>query len=244
MPPQTVPASDLASDLASGPATDPAAAPIHAEYAALAARSDAFFAGVLARHRSVMHCQSGCAGCCQDGLSVSPLEAAAIRKYLDGLPAAERQRIASRARAQGTTHTEHRGDPDERRCVFLDGAERCAIYPARPLVCRTQGLPLAYSADVVPAEALRFRARDGRAVVVCPLNFSAAPTDDPDAPPAPAAYAPGAADILDAERIDRILALLNHRFVTATTDHIEPATEDADAVLTRTSLHDLALGLR
>lgn len=239
MPRRNVPESDLAS----GPATDPAAAPIRADYAALAARIDAFFAAVLARHRSVMHCQSGCAGCCQAGLSVSPLEAAVIREYLEGLPAAERQHIASRAQVGGTAQLQPDGDPGEHRCVFLDEAERCAIYPARPLVCRSQGLPLAYAPDLVPAEALRFRARDGRAVVVCPLNFSAPPTSDPDAPPAPAAYAPGAADILDAERIDRILALLNHRFVTATTDHIEPAAERPDGALLRTSLYALALGL-
>lgn len=237
---QTVPASGLAS----GPATDPAAAPIHAEYAALVARIDAFFAGVLARHRPVMHCQSGCAGCCQDGLSVSPLEAAVIREYLAGLPAAERKRIASQAHTQEAAQEEHDADPEERGCVFLDEAERCAIYPARPLVCRTQGLPLAYSADVVPLEALRFRARDGRAVVACPLNFSDQPTDGSPAPSPPAAYAPGAADILDAEHVDRILALLNRRFVTATTDHIEPATERADGALIRTSLRALALGLR
>ncbi len=44
--------------------------------------------------------------------------------------------------------------------MLVDDA--CAIYPSRPLICRTQGLPLLIEAE------------DGeQEVVFCPLNFTA-----------------------------------------------------------------------
>lgn len=239
------------------PATDPQAAAVLADYAGLRERIDAFFAGVIARHPGALQCQAGCAGCCQDGLSVSPIEAAVIRDYLARLPATQRRRIVTRARsdseASADREIDSELDPERGRCAFLDAQERCVIYPVRPLVCRSQGLPLAYPADLVPAAALRFAARDGRAVVCCPLNFAADAAPATVDPPTP-----GAADILDAERIDVLLALLNRRFVAATSETIsqaanpptvpatdvaaDRATSRATGELTRTSLRSLARG--
>lgn len=87
---------------------------------------------------------------------------------------------------------------DDVRCVMLGDDGRCAVYAARPLVCRSQGLPLAYPNDVVPIEAVRARAGD-KALVWCPLNFTARPPTGPD--------------LLDAGRLDEALALLNRAFV-------------------------------
>jgi hypothetical protein len=77
----------------------------------------------------------------------------------------------------------------------LDG--RCAVYAHRPLVCRTQGLALRYPAGFIPEAAVRARTDTGE-VTHCPLNFTQA--------------APLGADVLDAERVDQLLAVVNHRY--------------------------------
>ena len=89
-------------------------------------------------------------------------------------------------------------DDAPERCVMLEDDGRCAIYASRPLVCRSQGLALAYPSDVVPVEAVRARAGD-KALVWCPLNFTAHP--------------PTGADVLDAGRLDEALAVLNRALV-------------------------------
>jgi hypothetical protein len=77
---------------------------------------------------------------------------------------------------------------------MLEEDGRCAIYPHRPLVCRTQGLPLRYPEGVIPALAVLARGRDGGDPITwCPLNFREHPPD--------------AGDVLDAERVDAMLAL-------------------------------------
>ncbi len=204
------------------PSSQPAPAPLQpspspseaqqtlADYALLQARVDAFFAAVLARHPTALHCQAGCYGCCQAGLSVSAIEAAAIRGYLRALPPAAQDRLRDQVqRRAGHTKAASQSTRDE-PCALLDDEGRCAIYPVRPLVCRSQGLPLVYAATLIPAQALRFRAQDGRAVVCCPLNFAADSARDSAAP----AVTPQAADLLDAERVDLLLAVLNRRFAS------------------------------
>ncbi|MDX9720539.1 MAG: YkgJ family cysteine cluster protein [Myxococcota bacterium] len=70
-----------------------------------------------------LRCAVGCASCCVDDVSVFEVEAARIQAEFGDL-------LSSQA-------------PHPRgRCAFLDEQERCRIYPARPYVCRTQGLPL------------------------------------------------------------------------------------------------------
>jgi hypothetical protein len=196
------------------PGSDPVpldgAQALRADYAALAARVDAFFAGVVARHPSAMQCQAGCHGCCQDGLSVSEIEAAAIRAYLASLPSADRHRLQQQVQRHLAARGADPAGPESEPCALLDERGRCAIYPARPLVCRSQGLPLVYSASLIPAQALRFSARDGRAIVCCPLNFSDAAAGQSGGPQ----VVPQAADLLDAERLDLLLAVLNRRYVS------------------------------
>jgi hypothetical protein len=168
--------------------------PVPLEYLALRDKVDAFADRVLAEQREHLQCRAGCAGCCQADLSVSGVEAAAIREHLLTLPAAVRTRLQRRAAVAPSPASE------PSRCVMLDGKDRCQIYAARPLVCRTQGLPLRYPAELIPVSAVRLRTQSS-AVTVCPLNFQ---TEDPPA---------GA--ILDAERVDQLLALINQRHAAA-----------------------------
>jgi hypothetical protein len=161
------------------------------EYRALVAKVDDFAARVTAARQADLACRAGCDGCCQVDLTVSAVEAAAVRGYLEALPSEERAAVAARGRARLGGE---RGAPG---CVMLDDRGWCGIYPARPLVCRTQGLPLRYPAELVPVESVRARAGQEGAVTWCELNFTARP--------------PVATEVLDAERMDELLSVVNRR---------------------------------
>lgn len=154
-----------------------------AEYDALLRKVDAATAALEARCRAELCCRSGCAGCCHVDLSISPVEAAALRRFLATLPAPARERLRARR-------------PPSDRCVMLEDDDTCAVYAARPLVCRTQGLALRYPAGLIPAQAVRLRVSGGD-VACCPLNFARRP--------------PTPAEVLDAGRVDELLALVNRR---------------------------------
>ncbi|HEX6241083.1 MAG TPA: YkgJ family cysteine cluster protein [Polyangiales bacterium] len=185
------------------------------EYRALVAKVESFVAAVGARRASDLACKRGCDGCCHAWLSVSAVEAEAVRAGLAALPAEARQRV--RARGVHELAREHEGPEHDRgppRCALLEDDGSCAVYAARPLVCRTQGHALRYPPDFIPAEAVQLRTKAGD-VTWCPLNYREA--------------APRAEDVLDAERVDQILALVGQRRAAS-----------AEAALERTSLSRLA----
>ncbi len=167
------------------------------EYRALVEKVDAFTRAAVERRRVDMACQAGCCRCCEVWLSVSAVEAAQLGAGLASLPAEARARIAQRgAREQAR---EAAGASDA-RCAMLEDDGRCAVYESRPLVCRTQGHALRYPAGFVPDAAVRARATTGD-ITYCPLNFTNAP--------------PAAQDVLDAERVDQLLAVVGQRFTQA-----------------------------
>lgn len=182
-----------------------------AAHRALVARVDAFERGVRARRAVDMACRAGCSACCHAQLTVCDVEAELVRESLRGLDEPARARLAERVAAMP-----ERAERDP--CALLESDGRCAIYEGRPLVCRTQGLPLRYPEGVVPIESVLARARGtGDPLTWCPLNFErAAPRPD---------------DVLDAERVDAMLALSNREHAAR--------TDGADADR-RTALVDLA----
>jgi hypothetical protein len=108
-------------------------------------------AGALAeRHRARLRCGRGCNACCTDGLTVFAAEAERIR-------AAHGELLAS-----GRPHPPG-------ACAFLGDAGECRIYPDRPYVCRTQGLPLRWL-DEADGEAVDRRD-------ICPLNEAGEPLE-------------------------------------------------------------------
>lgn len=119
------------------------------ELGAVVAKIDAKVAEVADRRRTDLMCEKGCAQCCVDGLTVLPIEAAAVLAHAD----AHRSDIVVGAPEQG--------------CAFLDAAGACQVYAGRPLLCRTHGLPLRQS-DKAPRGALRVLDD----VEVCALNFT------------------------------------------------------------------------
>ena len=121
------------------------------------------------RHRKHLHCVAGCSSCCRR-FSVSPIEAALISERLD---------------FSSVLHCSKRsGDT----CGLLID-DLCSIYSDRPLICRTQGLPIGYIDEM----------NERIDVSVCSLNFS---QDYP--------FTHG--DLLFLDPFNRLLAELNKRY--------------------------------
>jgi Fe-S-cluster containining protein len=85
-------------------------------------------------------CAAGCAACCHMGVDVTVFEAAAVAAHLE-------TRVDPRARARLhrrvlETAARTKGmDPHARRraavpCALLEDDGRCAVYEARPVLCR------------------------------------------------------------------------------------------------------------
>ena len=151
---------------------------LSARYQELLKRVDDHTARVAEAHVDRMACRPGCAGCCRAGLTVAPIEAAAIERWL-----------AEHPEPTDTDGTRVLTVLDEGRedCAWLGRDGRCRIYPARPLVCRSHGLPLLYE-----------RAGELHADV-CPLNF-----DDADGLTTVAT-----SEFLHQDTVHTILAALN-----------------------------------
>jgi Fe-S-cluster containining protein len=99
-------------------------------YFDLVSRVDELCQRIETDFRMHLACRKGCDACCRH-FSLFPVEAAALVQALDSRGAEEKGRIRSRARLA----------PEEGPCPLLqDGA--CLLYEARPIICRTHGLPL------------------------------------------------------------------------------------------------------
>jgi uncharacterized protein len=125
-----------------------------------------------------LRCAPGCCDCCRQHISVFPVEAVSIALAVEALPG-----DAADALRRRVAHL-----PADGPCPLLNADGRCALYAARPIICRTQGLPLLIATD------------GGDQVAACPLN-----TMDGETLPAGA--------VIDLERLNRILAAVNRLFV-------------------------------
>jgi uncharacterized protein len=167
------------------------------EYRALVAKVEQFTEATFARRRSDFSCSAGCAGCCHTWLGVSAVEAAEVRAALAALPAERRDHVRQRGLRELQRERDAQGEP---RCALLGEDDRCDVYQSRPLVCRTQGHALRYPAGFIPAAAISRHAANGD-LTWCPLNYHAAE--------------PKREDVLDAERVDQILAVVAARHALA-----------------------------
>ncbi len=114
----------------------------------LHAKVDAFFARAVARHGDDMQCHTGCSDCCRVRLTITGVEAAAIRDEIARWPAAQRRALAA---------PEAGADAGADRCAALDDAGRCRIYAARPIVCRSHGVPIRMRRGALPVVEACFR---------------------------------------------------------------------------------------
>src|SRR5512140_2619635 len=113
-----------------------------AHYRGLLAEVDRITQGLAARYDAHLECRPGCDSCCRHDLTVFEVEAASVRAAFLDLPDATRSVVVEQAeevqarKALGQRHS----------CPFLV-EDRCAIYPLRPVICRTQGFPLLIRTD-------------------------------------------------------------------------------------------------
>ncbi|OYT70291.1 MAG: hypothetical protein CFK52_11535 [Chloracidobacterium sp. CP2_5A] len=144
-----------------------------AAYSQLIADIERFGETLRARFPTAIACRLGCAGCCQQHLTILPIEAARLGDYVAALDAPTQARLRQQAQATRRREDALFRDGPPRPTTFppepeqsvpcpalVDGA--CAVYPARPALCRTHGFPLLYVDDDEESGLLD----------VCPLNFA------------------------------------------------------------------------
>jgi Fe-S-cluster containining protein len=98
------------------------------------------------RYRKEVLCKKGCTHCCYAVFDVSLIEALYLRSHFDSLDRRQRRAVLVRARkaikawdqliATGTDISIARI-----RCPLLTDKGECACYAARPINCRTYGIP-------------------------------------------------------------------------------------------------------
>ena len=116
-------------------------------YYQMLARVDALCRGIQDVLSSRITCSEGCSSCCT-AITLFPVEAAALNAALEALPDAQRAAIRRHVAEQAGGE----------RCPLLED-HRCLLYAARPIICRTHGLPIIY-----------FEGSE-RKVDCCPLNL-------------------------------------------------------------------------
>ena len=100
-------------------------------YPELATKVDAFFARVQARHGEDMRCNTGCHHCCHVRLSITRVEADAIRAEVASWDVERKRALTTNAAAAAAD-----------RCAALTPEGRCLVYAVRPIVCRSHGAPI------------------------------------------------------------------------------------------------------
>ena len=118
-------------------------------YTALLAKVDRFCRDVETNYGSAVSCRKGCDMCCRH-LSLFPVEAVFIRFTMENVD----EPISTLIHKNAHDRIE---DPDG-PCPLLDKGA-CLLYQARPIICRTHGLPVLVEGD------------GGLRVDHCPLNF-------------------------------------------------------------------------
>jgi Fe-S-cluster containining protein len=136
-------------------------------------RADQHFATVMTSQPQNLQCGAGCSLCCHGLFEIGSGDVPVIAEGLEKLHPARRKKIIRRALeiVESSNHPNLREcSPGEKEAFFertqstpcpnLDEAGLCMMYEARPLVCRTFGLPL----------------REERKYLgdVCELNFTSA----------------------------------------------------------------------
>ncbi|HOC37670.1 MAG TPA: YkgJ family cysteine cluster protein [Thermodesulfobacteriota bacterium] len=150
-------------------------------YQNLLIKIDAFSSSITQRYQQDLCCARGCSDCCQQELSLFPLEFFFLRHQIGSHPEVRRARTDFSSDLSAAT-----------ACILLHKGS-CLLYPYRPVICRTHGLPLLIRPD------------QGEFRDCCPKNFFQRPLQTIPA-----------ADVLDLERINTLLAVLNRAFAVQT----------------------------
>jgi Fe-S-cluster containining protein len=152
----------------------------------MVSRVDALCQGIQDVLAGQITCSKGCSSCCT-AITLFPVEAAALNAALQALPDARRAAILRYV-------AEH---AEGERCPLLDD-HICLLYDARPIICRTHGLPIVYTEG------------NEQKSDCCPLNLS----EDGQS-------VPGSATI-DLDRLNTLLVAVNALFLSYSDVAVQP----------------------
>jgi len=145
---------------------------------------------IASRYPDKIRCGKGCHSCCLHGLTVNGLEREHIKQYLFSHP-----------KLRATIEENTKLDPHKgQRCSFLDAEGGCLIYDARPIACRSHGVPLKTAYDAHDAAHI---SSSQIYLSVCPLNFTDMDLKDV-----------GDLYFINLDTLNSILVLLNQQFDT------------------------------
>lgn len=153
-------------------------------------------------HSKHLLCRKGCFSCCTD-ISVLAVEAYAI---LMGFPSMIPENKNSEAEEENLSDFSGSNTSKQNLCAFLDQDGACRIYPFRPLICRTHGLPLLYLMEEYDTDGERVQAAVPQwQLFYCDLNFQGITEDHWEK-----VFTPE--DVLDMEEWNRRLVEINEKF--------------------------------
>lgn len=157
-------------------------------YHNLVGKIDALCSGVMTQCADSISCRKGCDSCCRH-FSIFWVEAVNLACFVATLPQEQAELLRSKADKLA----------DQDVCpLLLDGA--CAVYAARPIICRTHGLPILTRSETT------------QSIDFCPRNFTQADT------------IPGNL-IIDLDTLNNTLVAINALFVSRYFDGSPPPTE-------------------
>ena len=145
-------------------------------YRTLVDNVDALCKRISSAYASQIRCAPGCDDCCRH-LTLFPVEAYALSEAVEELEYPLRNELREMAAIT----------PEDAPCPLLRNG-LCLLYHARPLICRTHGLPIMLETP------------DGRRVDHCPRNFQGVDS------------LPGTA-VIQLERLNEALAAINALFL-------------------------------
>lgn len=128
-------------------------------YRQLVARVDGLCGEIQQSLGDSITCSAGCSSCCTS-ISIFPVEAAALAAELSSLPAEDAARVRR--------HVEEKAGGE--RCPLLHD-DICLLYHARPIICRTHGLPILFMekdlqrVDCCPRNDLKHESLSGSSVI-------------------------------------------------------------------------------
>lgn len=168
-------------------------------YRQVITRIDDLCRDIKAALHEQISCSEGCSSCCTS-FTLFPVEAASLKAALDALPDLEADAIRSHVRRYAAGE----------RCPLLSH-DRCLLYVARPIICRTHGLPILYTDSTE------------RRIDCCPRNLEGCESLSGSA-------------VIDVDRLNVLLAAVNALFrsQTETPHDIPERLTIAEALLGKT----------
>jgi len=157
-------------------------------YYQLVAKVDALCTEIMTNCAESISCRKGCDACCRQ-FSIFWVEAINLATVVANLP--QKQAAFLRSKAADLA--------DLDVCPLLEDGT-CALYAARPIICRTHGLPILTSTETAPV------------IDFCPQNFTEQET------------IPGNL-IIDLDQLNKTLAAINALFVSQYFKGNPPPTE-------------------